>query len=87
MAIKVLFEEAEVMETKVHFKEVLPSEYAAPIIGEIDVPKSTLEKIKWKPGRPFEITVGKVSSTKREFVCVLRPPTFAELNDDFTDPN
>lgn len=86
MAIKVLFEEAEVMETKVHFKEVLPSEYAAPIIGEIDVPKSTLEKIKWKPGQPFEISVGKLPKANKRFTDVLRTPTFDELNDDFTDP-
>ena len=76
MAIKVLFEEDEVTEFSVHFKEILPSEYAAPIIGEIDVPKSTLEKIKWKPGKPFEITIGKASSKKIEFTDILyvHPP-------------
>lgn len=76
MTIKVLFEEDRVMETMVHFKEILPSEYAAPVIGEIDVPKSTLEKIKWKPGQPFEITVGKTSSKKIEFTDILyvHPP-------------
>lgn len=87
MLIRVILEQEKIMSTKVRFKEIMVNGQDSPVIGTIDVPKSTLEKIGWKSGQLFEIDLGKTSSSRSRFTDVLRTPTFDELNDDYTDPN
>lgn len=87
MILRAIFEEDKILTNKVRFREIVQNSYAAPLIGSIDVPKSTLERVGWKSGQLFEIDLGKTSSSRSRFTDVLRTPTFDELNDDYTDPN
>ena len=41
----------------IRFEEILESEFSAPKIGSIYIPKSTLQEIGWGEGKQLEITV------------------------------
>lgn len=41
----------------IRFEEVLENELAAPKIGSIYIPKSTLGEIEWKEGMEITITI------------------------------
>lgn len=43
----------------IRFEEVLESELAAPKIGSIYIPKSTLGELGWKEGDTLNITIDK----------------------------
>lgn len=59
--MKVVLEFEKATKNTIRFAEVLDSELAAPKVGSIYVPKSTLGEIKWKEGDKLvmEISVGQ----------------------------
>lgn len=58
--MKVTFEMEKATKNTIRFAEVLESEYAAPKIGSIYVPKSTLGEIGWKEGMKISMEVETV---------------------------
>lgn len=58
--MKVTFEMEKATKNTIRFAEVLESEYAAPKIGSIYVPKSTLGEIGWKEGMKISMEVEAV---------------------------
>lgn len=55
----VLFEMEKATKNTIRFSEVLESELAAPKVGSIYIPKSTLGEIQWKEGDKLTLEVGK----------------------------
>lgn len=55
--MKVKFTMEKATKNTIRFAEVLESELAAPKIGSVYIPKSTLGEIGWKEGDSLEITV------------------------------
>lgn len=49
--MKIEFKMEKATKNTIRFEEVLESELAAPKVGTIYVPKSTLGEIKWKEGK------------------------------------
>lgn len=56
MRINMVMEKAT--KNTIRFEEVLESELAAPKIGNIYVPKSTLGELGWKEGDTLTIEIG-----------------------------
>ena len=58
--MKVEFEFEKATKNTVRFSEVLESELAAPKIGSVYIPKSTLGEMKWESGKKIvmEVSVG-----------------------------
>ena len=57
--MKVEFTMEKATKNTIRFTEVLESELAAPKIGTIYVPKSTLGEIKWAEGKKLVIDIDK----------------------------
>lgn len=55
--MKVTFEMEKATKNTIRFAEVLESELAAPAIGSIYVPKSTLGQVGWKEGRKLVLEI------------------------------
>lgn len=55
----VLFEMEKATKNTIRFSEVLESELAAPKVGSIYIPKSTLGEIQWKEGDKLTLEVSK----------------------------
>lgn len=55
--MKVPFEMEKATKNTIRFVEVLPSELAAPKIGNIYIPKSTLGELGWKEGMAINVEV------------------------------
>lgn len=53
--MKVAFEMEKVTKNTIRFAEVMESELAAPKIGSIYIPKSTLAEIGWTEGNTLTI--------------------------------
>ena len=45
--LKVIFQQDEVLQDTVRFKEVLPDNTSESVLEQIEIPKRTLEKLKW----------------------------------------
>lgn len=56
--MKVVFEMEKATKNTIRFAEVLESELAAPKVGFIYIPKSTLGELKWKEGMKVTLEVG-----------------------------
>ena len=57
--MKVNFKMEKATKNTIRFEEVLESELAAPKIGAIYIPKSTLGELKWAEGDMIEIEIKK----------------------------
>ena len=57
--MKVTFTMEKATKNTIRFEEVLESELAAPKIGSIYVPKSTLGELGWKEGDTLTIEISK----------------------------
>lgn len=55
--MKVTFEMEKATKNTIRFAEVLESELAAPKVGSIYIPKSTLGELKWKEGMKIILEV------------------------------
>lgn len=55
--MKVTFEMEKATKNTIRFAEVLESELAAPKVGSIYIPKSTLGELKWKEGMKIVLEV------------------------------
>lgn len=55
--MKAVFEMEKATKNTIRFAEVLESELAAPVIGSIYIPKSTLGQIGWKEGQRLALEV------------------------------
>lgn len=55
--MKVIFEMEKATKNTIRFAEVLESELAAPKIGSVYIPKSTLGELGWKEGCRLAIDV------------------------------
>ena len=51
------FEMEKATKNTIRFAEILESELAAPKIGSVYIPKSTLGELKWKEGMTLELEV------------------------------
>ena len=60
--MKVTFEMEKATKNTIRFSEVLESELAAPKIGSIYIPKSTLGEIGWKEGCRVTLEIEKEKS-------------------------
>ena len=56
--VTVTFVPEKVTKNTVRFTEELESEFAAPVIGTIYVPKSTLGQVGYAEGKKLTVTVG-----------------------------
>lgn len=56
--MKVVFEMEKATKNIIRFAEVLESELAAPAIGNVYIPKSTLGQIGWKEGNKLTLEIG-----------------------------
>ncbi len=75
--LKVVFRQNdETLLNKVRFDEVLDSDLSAPIIGQLDVPKSTLDRLKWKPGENLVLSLKRENEPKpyRHVLVSPEPP-------------
>lgn len=57
--MKVTFTMEKATKNTIRFEEVLESELAAPKIGSIYIPKSTLGELGWKEGDQITIELNK----------------------------
>lgn len=57
--MKVTFTMEKATKNTIRFEEVLESELAAPKIGSIYIPKSTLGELGWKEGDTLTIEISK----------------------------
>ncbi len=57
--MKVTFTMEKATKNTIRFEEVLESELAAPKIGSIYIPKSTLGELGWKEGDQITIELSK----------------------------
>lgn len=55
--MKIQFEMEKATKNTIRFAEVLESELAAPKIGSVYIPKSTLGELGWKEGMKIEMEV------------------------------
>lgn len=55
--MRVVFTMEKATKNTIRFEEVLESELAAPKVGSIYVPKSTLGELGWKEGNNLVLTV------------------------------
>lgn len=55
--MKVTFEMEKATKNTIRFAEVLESELAAPVIGNIYIPKATLGQLEWKEGMKITIDI------------------------------
>lgn len=53
--MKVVFEMEKATKNTIRFNEILESDLAAPKIGAIYIPKSTLGELKWAEGKKITI--------------------------------
>lgn len=56
--MKVVFEMEKATKNTIRFAEVLESELAAPAVGNVYIPKSTLGQIGWKEGNKLTLEIG-----------------------------
>lgn len=56
--MKVTFEMEKATKNTIRFIEVLENELAAPAVGNIYIPKSTLGQIGWKEGKKITLEIG-----------------------------
>jgi len=57
--MKVTFEMEKATKNTIRFAEVLESDLAAPKIGAVYIPKSTLGELGWKEGNTIVIELNK----------------------------
>ena len=57
--MKVTFEMEKATKNTIRFAEVLESELAAPKIGSVYIPKSTLGELGWKEGNRITLEISK----------------------------
>lgn len=57
--MKVTFEMEKVTKNTIRFAEVLESELAAPKVGSVYIPKSTLGELGWKDGDTITLEISK----------------------------
>lgn len=57
--MKATFKMEKATKNTIRFEEILESELAAPKVGTIYVPKSTLAEIGWKEGDELTISIEK----------------------------
>lgn len=57
--MKMEFKMEKATKNTIRFEEVLENELAAPKIGTIYIPKSTLGELGWKEGESLYIEIGK----------------------------
>lgn len=63
--LKVVFKQNDkILLNKVRFDEVLDSDLSAPVIGQLDVPKSTLERLGWKPNENLVLSLKRENEPK-----------------------
>ena len=55
--MKVMFEMEKATKNTIRFAEVLESELAAPKVGSVYIPKSTLGELGWKEGMKLALEV------------------------------
>lgn len=55
--MKVMFEMEKATKNTIRFVEVLESELAAPKVGSVYIPKSTLGELGWKEGMKLVLEV------------------------------
>ena len=55
--MKVMFEMEKATKNTIRFAEVLESELAAPKVGSVYIPKSTLGELGWKEGNMLVLEV------------------------------
>ena len=55
--MKVMFEMEKATKNTIRFAEVLESELAAPKVGSVYIPKSTLGELGWKEGMKLVLEV------------------------------
>ena len=60
--MKITFTMEKATKNTIRFAEVLESELAAPKIGSVYIPKSTLGEIGWKEGLALVIDVGLIEA-------------------------
>lgn len=57
--MKATFKMEKATKNTIRFEEILESELAAPKVGTIYIPKSTLAEIGWKEGDELAISIEK----------------------------
>ena len=55
--MKVTFKMEKATKNTIRFEEVLESDLAAPKIGSVYIPKSTLGELKWEEGKNLVIEI------------------------------
>ncbi len=60
--ISVSFEIDHATKTMIKFKEILPTEYSAAKVGDIYIPKSTLERIGWDSDKTLNVTLATIET-------------------------
>ena len=55
--MKIMFEMEKATKNTIRFAEVLESELAAPKVGSVYIPKSTLGELGWKEGMKLVLEV------------------------------
>lgn len=55
--MKAIFTIEKATKNTIRFAEVLESEFAAPKLGSIYIPKATLSEIGWKEGKQVELEI------------------------------
>lgn len=56
--MKVVFEMEKATKNTIRFTEILENELAAPKIGSVYIPKSTLGELGWKEGSKLVLILG-----------------------------
>lgn len=75
--LKVIFQQDEVLQDTVRFKEVLPDNTSESVLEQIEIPKRTMEKMKWKsPKEKIIITIKreKERPPMRDYYRAPEPP-------------
>ena len=62
--MKVEFKMEKATKNTIRFTEILESDLAAPKVGSIYIPKSTLGELKWKEGNVITINLEVSNDTK-----------------------
>ena len=62
--MKVMFKMEKATKNTIRFEEVLESELAAPKIGSVYIPKSTLGELEWKEGDTIVMNVSRETEEK-----------------------
>ncbi len=75
--LKVVFRQNDkTLLNKVRFDELVDSDLSVPFIGQLYVPKSTLDRLKWKPGENLVLSLKRENEQKpyRHVLVSPEPP-------------